>query len=417
MTRSASRSVAGFLCATAVLASLVAVAATSWLLVGRQREAILRERIRTGGFLLEHLAVGAALPLLSDDTPMLNSLIKESGATDSILYAAIADRRDIVRAHTDPSRIGAPLVPPEGTAGAEDRVLDTSRRLYRLPDGSSVLELARAIPFRDQPVGSVRIGLPYDRLRAVAAKEAESSLPGVALLALGIGLAAAGISYAVGGRLSGSLSGGKRMDLPDFAGREVGTEEGEPSRNQITVLCAGVNDFRNYADSRDPDEVMRDLKEYYSIVSKNILGYGGEVYKHLGDVFVGVFGSRVFLADHTKRAVRAAVSMRKAFQENGRERNDLLRRVSIGISTGVVLSSRLNEGEKAEPIHIGEIFDAAGSLQEAAKPGDIVIGREVYQSIEPLLSVEPLPPSVTAVTRSAWEVFRLLRIEERRERA
>lgn len=417
MGRNSSRSFVATLCAVTVLLSLAAVAATSAVLAGRQRDAILRERIRAGGALLGHLAAGSALPLLSDDSPMLNSLIKQSRDSDSILYAAITDRRGIVRAHTDPSRIGSSLSPQEGQAGAPDREEDIARAEYRLPDGSSVLELAHAIRYQDTPVGSIRIGLPLDRLRERAEQEAGSSLPVLILLGMGVGLVAAGISYAVGMRFFRPVPGGERENLLGGSEPAVGEEEGEASRRQVTVLYAGVKDFRGYANSRESDEVMRGLREYFSVASEIIQGYGGTVYKQLGDVLVGVFGSPVFQGDHTKRAIRAAVSMIKTFGENGREENELLRRASIGISTGVVLSSRLETGEKAEPFHIGEIFEAAGFLQEAANPGDIVIGREVYQTVESLVSVEPLPPSEAAGARSAWEAFRLLRIEERRRHA
>jgi len=417
MEWNSSRSFVAILCAVAVLLSLAAVAVASAILSGRQRDAIVRERIRAGETLLEHLAAGSALPLLSDDSPMLNSLIKQSRDSDSILYAAVTDRQGIVRAHTDPSRIGARLSPPEGEAVASDREGAIAEARYRLPDGGSVLELALAIRFRDTTVGSIRIGLPLDRLREAAKREAGSSLPVLVLLGMGIGLVSAGFSYAVRLRLFRRVAGGERKDLFVGSGPAFGAEEGEPSRRQVTVLYAGVKDFRGYANSRESDEVMRCLRQYFSVATEIIQGYGGTVYKQFGDVLVGVFGSPDFQGDHTKRAIRAAVSMIKTFRENGLEENDLFRRASIGISTGVVLSSRLGEGERTEQFHIGEIFEAAGFLQEAANPGDIVIGRDVYHTVESLVSVEPLPPSDAAGARSAWEAFRLLRIEERRKRA
>ncbi len=417
MEWNSSRSFVAAFCAVTVLISLAAVAVTSLVLSNRQRDAIVRERIRAGGALLEHLAAGSALPLLSDDAPMLNSLIKQSRDSDSILYAAVTDRRGIIRAHSDPSRIGSRLSPPEGEAVTPDREGAIAEARYRLPDGRSVLELALAIRFGDTPVGSIRIGLPLDRLREGAQRESGSSLPILVLLGMGVGLVAAGLSYAVGSRFFQRVAREGREDLHAGSAPAFGVKEGEPSRRQVTVLYAGVKDFRGYANSRESDEVMRCLRQYFSVASEIIQGYGGTVYKQFGDVLVGVFGSPDFQGDHTKRAVRAAVSMIKTFRENGLEENDLLRRASIGISTGVVLSSRLGEGERTEQFHVGEIFEAAGFLQEAANPGDIVIGKEVYQTVESLVSVEPLPPSDAVGARSAWEAFRLLRIEERRNRA
>ena len=99
-----------------------------------------------------------------------------------------------------PSRIGARLSPPEGEAVTPGREGAIAEARYRLPDGGSVLELALAIRFGDTPVGSIRIGLPLDRLREGAQRESGSSLPILVLLGMGVGLVAAGLSYAVGSR-------------------------------------------------------------------------------------------------------------------------------------------------------------------------------------------------------------------------
>jgi len=185
----------------------------------------------------------------------------------------------------------------------------------------------------------------------------------------------------------------------------------------VTVLYASVKEFRSYADESHPDDLMRNLKEIFSIASRNVLGYGGYIEKYQGESLTGVFGAPADLADHTRRAVRAAVSIQKALQEAASTGNELLRRVSIGISTGVVLSGQVPSGESSSPFYVGEIFEEAASLNRAAREGEIVISRDVYQSVQNLVAVEPLPPHGAGGGRGAWEAFRLLRIEERKNRA
>jgi adenylate cyclase len=148
-----------------------------------------------------------------------------------------------------------------------------------------------------------------------------------------------------------------------------------------------------------------------------VIGYGGHIEKYQGESLTGVFGAPSDLADHTRRAVRAAVSIQKALQEAAEEGNELLRKVSIGISTGVVLSGQIPSGETSSPFYVGEIFEEAASLNRAAREGGIVISRDVYQSVQNLVAVEPLPPLGAGGGRGSWEAFRLLRIEERKNRA
>jgi adenylate cyclase len=162
---------------------------------------------------------------------------------------------------------------------------------------------------------------------------------------------------------------------------------------------------------------MRNLKEIFSIASRNVIGYGGHVEKYQGESLTGVFGAPSDLADHTRRAVRAAVSIQRALQEAASNENELLLMVSIGISTGVVLSGQVPSGETSSPFYVGQIFEEAASLNRAAREGEIVISRDVYQSVQNLVAVEPLPPQGAGGDRGSWEAFRLLRIEERKNRA
>jgi class 3 adenylate cyclase len=284
-------------------------------------------------------------------------------------------------------------------------------------------------------VGTIRLGLSAERLRADASRD---SIPAAWILVAAILCAAAagGIGFAVA-RMAGESGGGAgsrdtmaglRSALPGAAAEGEGGDPGS-ARNTITVLFASVKGFRSYADESLPDDLMRNLKEIFSIASRNVLGYGGYVEKYQGESLTGVFGAPSDLADHTRRAVRAAVSIQKALQEAAEEGNELLRKVSIGISTGVVLSGQVPSGESSSPFFVGKIFEEAASLNRAAREGEIVISRDVYQSVQNLVSVEPLPPQQNLVAveplppqgaggdRGSWEAFRLLRIEERKNLA
>jgi class 3 adenylate cyclase len=122
-----------------------------------------------------------------------------------------------------------------------------------------------------------------------------------------------------------------------------------------------------------------------------------------------VIGSSLLLVDHTEKAVRAAVAMQKAFNDRNKN-NELLSMVGIGISNGVLLSGYMRSGQRREITFIGECFKVAYTLSVMAGPGEILISKDVYQSIENLVSVEPLPPRVMTEKTESWENFRLRHI-------
>lgn len=401
MNAVAPRNAAARLAAIAVGVVLLTVLVAGW--AGRSRfvDSLYREKVRAAEFTLDLVAAGSVLPLVAEDGLTLNSLIKGASLGERYLFVSVSDAGNVVRADTDLSRVGSPW-----------------------KESAKVgLELSRPILFRGKPVGTVRLGFSPERLRADASRD---SFPAAWILIAAILCAAAagGIGFTVarmakesgGGAGSRDAMAGLQSALPLASADGEGVDPGT-ARNPITVLYASVKGFRSYADETLPDDLMRNLKEIFSIASRSVLGYGGYIEKYQGESLTGVFGAPADLADHTRRAVRAAVSIQKALQEAASIGNELLRKVSIGISTGVVLSGQVASGETSTPFYVGEIFEEAAYLNRTAREGEIVISRDVYQSVQNLVAVEPLPPQGAGGGRGSWEAFRLLRIEERKNRA
>lgn len=361
--------------------------------IKKQKDILYREKMTAGKMLLGHFANKAILPLLEEDTLALNTLVKEAKEVDGLLYAMILDNKKIVKAHTDPAKIESPLKEFKNIeALKKDETIATFT--YSLPSRTRVLALSKPITFMNKNVGSVYLGLSMDFINHEIRKETLSLIKNILFISLMILMIVIGTAFFVSRWLSRSENLDKAFPF--------GT-----GRNQVAVLYAGVKGFKAYAAARDPEEVLQDLSEYVSIATKNILDYGGYVAKILGDAVVGVFRSSPFQTDHTVRAIRSAMAMQKAFVNEREGSNPLVGKVGIGISSGVVLSGYIGSQAEKKHNYIGESFKVAYSLNAVAGPGEIVISRDVYQSIENLVSVEPLPPREVTQRTEAWESFRL----------
>lgn len=443
-------------------AAVLAAASAFHLLIARaavegQRDRLLRGKAGEATLLLRHLARTAVLPLLADDAPALAALVRKTPSEEGYLYAVVVDRDGVVRAHTDAENIGRRYVLPAGAKGlAQEGAV--GRFSYVLSSGVKVLHLTMPIEIRNRVVGAVHAGFSLDVLgrgaEAAAAALRRSLLALWAVAAAGIAVLAAaffigsasaeraGSRNAPGGEpvyrvkdLQPSPAAVERGDKPpDGAGsspegfsvlkkalslvgypaeRSANGErrESAPSpriaRNQATVLFAGVRDFHGYADDRIAEEMLADLPRYFAIAEETVAAHGGRIDRVVGDSIAAVFGGGAFLPDHTMRAVRAALAMQKAFRETGEGESSLLRHVGIGISSGVVLVCETPAPSRPGTITIGESFKSADSLSMLAGPGEIVIGREVYQFLGYAVSVEPLPPRETLNRTGSWENFRL----------
>ncbi len=390
------------LASTIVFFMLVLSGLLTLLFVQWQKNMLFRGRVDLGKMIVGHLAGQALLPLLEEDTLALNTLIKETKEMEGFLYAMVVDRRGIIRAHTDPARVGT-LLKNDGGGEVLKKEGPVTSFTSKLASGATILNLSKSMTLMNKHVGSVSLGLSMDALHREMKKETFSFLEKVFFISLIVMAAGVAMAYLLARWLSpaGDLEEADTMATV---------------RNQAAVLYAGVKGFKTYADTRDPEEVLQNLSEYVSIATGSILDHGGYVAEIVGDTVIGVFRSSLLESDHTLKAVRSAVAMQKTLGHEGEKGNRLLDKIGISISSGVILSGYVNSHTGKKPNDIGESFKAAQALNRMAGPGEILISRDVYQSVENLVSVDPVPPQEMTQKTEAWESFRVRHIAGREPR-
>ena len=402
----------------------------------RQGDLLYQEKIQAGQIGLGHFVNNAAIPLLDDDALSLNALLKEATDIEGTLYVTVVDDRGIVRAHTDIGKIGTTFGQFE-KSDQKVRDGDTVMVTYPLPDGTHVLDLSRPVIYMKKHLGAVHVGLSLQFIDGEIKKVESGSIRAVVLLGLillGVLLCSAlALFYWLQRALyrQAALSGQRTEHDQLYRSDEAaaipscgvgddtmgynstdprGSSMPEMKQNHVTVLFAGIKDFRAYAEISDHQKLMEDLDGYLSLATDCIRTYGGHIDKFVGDAVIAVFGNSSHQADHAERALNAAVAMQKALKNSGQNGNPLLLKVGIGISSGVVLSGCVGSPAKKEHTFIGESFKVAYSLNIMAGPGEIVMSRDAYQIIEHLITVEPLPPREMMQKTHSWENFRLLKI-------
>ncbi len=109
--------------------------------------------------------------------------------------------------------------------------------------------------------------------------------------------------------------------------------------------------------------------------------YGGTVEKFIGDAVMAVFGVPVSHEDDPERAVRSALVMRSRLAGVAHRRGIDLQ-LRIGINTGLVVSGT-NPGR--DFLVTGEAVNVAARLQQAAAPGEILVGERTFRFVEPVV--------------------------------
>ncbi len=131
----------------------------------------------------------------------------------------------------------------------------------------------------------------------------------------------------------------------------------------MTVLFCDLVGSTALGESVDPEALQGLLARYFERMSGIVESHGGSVEKFIGDAVMAVFGVPVAHEDDALRACRAAVEMRDALPELGLEGR-------IGVNTGEVLTGT------EERLATGDAVNVAARLEQAAEPGEILIGAE-----------------------------------------
>ena len=110
--------------------------------------------------------------------------------------------------------------------------------------------------------------------------------------------------------------------------------------------------------------------------------------KFVGDEVMAVFGVPVVHEDDALRAVRAAVAVRDCVAELDRETGVSLE-VRIGLNTGEVVTADPSAGHGFVS---GDAVAVGKRLEQAAAPGEIVLGESTHRLVEHAVQATPLDP-------------------------
>ena len=145
-------------------------------------------------------------------------------------------------------------------------------------------------------------------------------------------------------------------------------------RKTVTVLFCDVTGSTALGESVDPEALRSLLVRYFEQMRDIVESHGGTLEKFIGDAVMAVFGVPSLHEDDALRACRAAIEMRDALPELGV-------RGRIGLHTGEVVTGT------AERLATGDAVNVASRLEQAAAPGEVLIGVETLRLVRDAVDV------------------------------
>ena len=134
------------------------------------------------------------------------------------------------------------------------------------------------------------------------------------------------------------------------------------------------------------------MRSYFHEMRAALERHGGKVEKFIGDAVVAVFGVPEAHEDDALRACRAALEMQarmNAIQERLERRLGTRVAVRIGVNTGEVVTGGL---QSDETFVTGDAVNIAARLEQAAAPGEVLLGETTYRLVRDAVRAEPVEP-------------------------
>jgi DNA-binding SARP family transcriptional activator len=183
----------------------------------------------------------------------------------------------------------------------------------------------------------------------------------------------------------------------------------EPERRKtVTILFADLVDFSTLAVDLDPEVLRGMLNAYFDVVRTVVERHGGTVEKFIGDAAMAAFGIPELHEDDALRAVRAASELHEALGELQSQHGVDLE-LRVGVNTGEVLTADPSSGES---FATGGAVVLATRLQQAAQPGETLLGEKTYRLVRDAVTADAVKPLDLGRSFGRVSAFRFLEFED-----
>lgn len=144
---------------------------------------------------------------------------------------------------------------------------------------------------------------------------------------------------------------------------------------EITILFSDIRNFTRISEILSAQEVVEMLNAYFEQVCTVIQDEGGTVDKFIGDAVMALFGAPVRYPDHSARALRTAVKMRRKvekFREWMKYRFSCYEDLpdfdsGIGIHTGNAVAGNIGSTKRLDYTAIGDSVNIASRIESETR--------------------------------------------------
>ena len=158
-------------------------------------------------------------------------------------------------------------------------------------------------------------------------------------------------------------------------------------RKELSVLFSDIRGFTTIAEGLTPEELVRLLNEYLTVMTDIVFKYDGTLDKYMGDAIMAIFGAPLDLPDHPIKACHSALEMIEELKNlnqkwiaEGKHPMD----IGIGINTGPMMVGNMGSDQRFDFTAMGDSVNLGSRLEGANKSykTNIIISEFTFERVK-----------------------------------
>ena len=183
-------------------------------------------------------------------------------------------------------------------------------------------------------------------------------------------------------------------------------------RAEITTIFADIRGFTSFSEKQSPEKLVAILNRYLAAMAEAVLSQEGTIDKFMGDAIMAWFNAPIPQADHTLRAVKAALAMRASVENLYTELPPEERLFfGAGIHTGEAVLGLIGTEKRLEYTAISDSVNIAKRIQENSANNQILISREAYERVKKQVEVRPVAAMALKGKTQPVDVFEVVGVK------
>ena len=181
-------------------------------------------------------------------------------------------------------------------------------------------------------------------------------------------------------------------------------------RKLATLVFCDLSGSTSMGEGVDAETVRSLMLSYFHEMRGALERHGGTVEKFVGDAVLAVFGVPEAHEDDALRACRAALEMHTrlvALNEDLERRYGTRIALRIGVNSGEVVAG---DASSRETFVTGDAVNVAARLEQAAGPGEVLLGESTFRLVREAVRVEAVEPLRAKGKSEPVPAYRLLEV-------